>query len=162
VSLTRLKAVEIDHQERERLATALRAGAFLGDTLHQQAAVADAGQVVEQREVGDLVAQPVDRHQQEAEIERHGQEDQAERQHALPQAGSCERDIDAGEIAGRPDDVDRDDQAGDDAGKPSARMDAAVMLRQQQFQGDRKRQRLARRIDQHPHGHAVVDFHEDQ
>jgi ABC-type methionine transport system ATPase subunit len=36
--------------------------------LHQMAAVADAGEVVEQREIRDLVAQPVHRHQQEAEI----------------------------------------------------------------------------------------------
>ena len=59
------------------------------------AAVPDPGQIVEQREVGDLVAQPVDCHQQEAEVEGHGEEDQAQGQHALHHAGSRERDIDA-------------------------------------------------------------------
>ncbi len=80
-----LEAVEIDHQQRERLAAALRPRAFLGQPLQQMAAVADAGEVVEQREIGDLVAQPVHRHQQEAEIERHRQEDQRQRQHRVRQ-----------------------------------------------------------------------------
>ena len=71
VSLMRLEAVEVDHQQREGLAAALRARAFLGQALQQMAAVADAGEIVEQREIGDLVAQPVHRHQQEAEIQRH-------------------------------------------------------------------------------------------
>ena len=157
-----LEAVEIDHEQRERLAVALGARAFFRQPGHQLAAVADAGEVVEQREVGDLVAEPVDRHQEEAEIERHGQKDQPQRQHALPHAGSRERHVDAGEVADGPDGIDRDDQAGDDAGKPGAGMGAAVMLGQQQFQGDRKRQRLADRIHQHAHGHAVVDFDKEQ
>ncbi len=71
-----LEAVEVDHQQRERLVAALRAGAFLGQALHQMAAVADAGEVVEQRQIGDFAAQMVHRHQQEAEIQRHRQEHQ--------------------------------------------------------------------------------------
>ena len=78
-----LEAVEIDHQQRERLAAALRARAFLGQALHQMAAVADAGEVVEQRQIGDFVAQTVHRHQQEAEIQRHRQEHQHQDHHRL-------------------------------------------------------------------------------
>ena len=78
-----LEAVEVDHQQRERLAAALRARAFLGQALHQMAAVADAGQVVEQREIGDFVAQAIHRHQQEAEIQRHRQEHQHQDQRRL-------------------------------------------------------------------------------
>ena len=77
------ETVEIDHQQRERLAGALRARAFLGQPLHQMAAVADAGEVVEQRQIGDLVAQAIHRHQQEAEIPRHRQEHQHQHHHRL-------------------------------------------------------------------------------
>ena len=47
------------------------------------AAVADAGEIVEQREIGDLVAQAIHRHQQEAEIQRHRQEHQHQDQSRL-------------------------------------------------------------------------------
>ena len=71
-----LEAVEVDHEQREQLAAALGPGALLGQALQQMAAVADAGEIVEQREIGDLVAQPVHRHQQQAEIPGHRQEHQ--------------------------------------------------------------------------------------
>ena len=45
--------------------------------------VADAGEIVHQRQIGDLVAQPVHRHQQEAEVADHGQEDQRQDQDRL-------------------------------------------------------------------------------
>ena len=76
-----LEAVEIDHQQRERLAAAFRPRAFLGQPLQQMPPVADAGEIVEQREIGDLAAQPVHRHQQETEIERHRQEHHQEHDH---------------------------------------------------------------------------------
>ena len=84
----RLEAVEIDHQQRERLAAAFRPRAFLGQPLQQMPPVADAGEIVEQRQIGDLVAQPVDRHQQEAEIQRHRQEHQHQHQHRLHRVGA--------------------------------------------------------------------------
>ena len=81
-----LEAVEIDHQQREGLAAAFGARAFFRQALQQMAAVADAGEIVEQREIRDLVAQPVHRHQQEAEIQRHRQEHQHQDHHRLHRA----------------------------------------------------------------------------
>ncbi len=151
-----LEAVEIDHQKRKRLAAALRAGAFLGEALHQLPSVADAGEIIQQREIGDLVAQPVDRHQQETEIERHRQEDQRQGQRALRQRRAHEGKIEAEQVAEGPDRIKRDDQAGDAAGQPGARVGAAVGAREQEFQGQRQRHRLAGRIDQDPHRTAVI------
>ena len=90
----RLEAVEVDHQQRERLAAALRARAFLGQALQQMPPVADAGEIVEQRQIGDLVAQPVDRHQQEAEIPRHRQEHQHQDRDRMDRA-----EMEEGELA---------------------------------------------------------------
>jgi hypothetical protein len=85
--------------------------AFLGQPLQQMAAVGDAGEIVEQREIGDLVAQPVHRHQQEAEIPRHRQEHQQQDQRRLERVERRKREIaaDAAGAAGA-DRVDRDDQ----------------------------------------------------
>ena len=65
------------------------------------APVADAGEIVEQREIGDLVAQPVHRHQQEAEIPGHRQEHQRQNQHRLQRAEADEGDVAAEQAAGR-------------------------------------------------------------
>ena len=135
-----LEAVEIDHQQRERLAAALRAGAFLGQPLQQMAAVGDAGEIVEQREVGDLVAQAVHRHQQEAEIERHRQEQQPEHHDGMGLTARYRREIAAEQIADRAHHEDRDDGEDHDAGQPGTRTDAAFRRRQQQTQRQRQRQ----------------------
>ena len=88
-----LEAVEIDHQERKGLAGALRDRAFLVEPAQQLAAVGDAGEIVEQRQIGDLGAQPVDRHQHEAEIPRHRQEYQQQDQRRLEFVEAHHRDF---------------------------------------------------------------------
>ncbi len=88
-----LKTVEIDHQQRERLAAALRSGTFLGQPRQQMPPVADAGEIVEQRQIGDFVAQPVHRHQEEAEIQRHRKKYQRQHQRPLHRIGLDDREI---------------------------------------------------------------------
>ena len=91
-------------------------------------AVADAGEIIEQRQIGDLVAQAVHRHQQEAEIQRHRQEYQRQDQSRLQlvelRKGEFAADID--QAGGEPEAIDGDDENGDDAGQPGARIDAAL------------------------------------
>ena len=48
------------------------------------------------------------------------------------------------------------------AGEPGAGVAAAMLPRQQQFQGERERQTLAQRIDQDPHRRAVVADDEER
>ncbi len=48
-----------------------RPDGLLGETNQEMPAVGEPGQIVNQSEVGDLAAQPVDRHQHEAEIGHH-------------------------------------------------------------------------------------------
>ncbi len=153
-----LKAVEIDHEQRERLAATLRSGAFLGQPRQQIPAVADTSEIVEQRQIGDLVAQPIDRHQQEAEIERHRQEHQRQQHHPLHRIGLDERELDADMEQAAPgaEGIEADDENSDDAREPGAGVAVAVAPRQQKLQRQRERQRLAQRIDQDPHRHAVV------
>jgi hypothetical protein len=100
-----------------------------------------AGEIVEQRQVGDLVAQPVDRHQQEAEIPRHRQEYHQQHHRPLPRIGLDEREVaDMEQAADAADGIDDDNENGDDACEPGARAPAAILPRQQQLQRQRKRQ----------------------
>jgi hypothetical protein len=78
-----LEAVEVDHQKRERLAERSERAHSSVSRCSRWRRLADAGEVVDQREVGDLVAQAVHRHQQEAEIQRHRQEHQHQDQRRL-------------------------------------------------------------------------------
>ncbi len=159
-----LEAVEIDHQQRERLAAALGAGAFLGQALQQMAPVADPGEIVEQRQIGDLVAQPVDRHQQETEIPRHRQEHQHQDQRRLQGVEVDHRHFaaDPGHRAEAAEGVDGQNENGDDAEQPRAGIFLAVAAKQHQRKRRRDRDRLAQRIDHDPHRHVVVDLEEEQ
>ena len=104
VSLMALKPSRSITSSANGLAAALRARAFLRQALQQMAAVADAGEIVEQRQIGDLVAQPVHRHQQEAEIQRHRQEHQHQDHDRLRRAEMHvgESAADAGQRAEQP------------------------------------------------------------
>ncbi len=95
-------------------------------------AVADAGEIVEQREIGHLVAQPVHRHQQETEIPGHRQEHQDQDQNRLDGVELGERELGAEmqEIARHANGKDPDDQDRDGAGEPGTGTDAAVLPRQ--------------------------------
>ena len=55
----------------------------------------------------------------------------------------------------------RDDESGDDAGQPGARIDAAVMRGEQQLQVQHQRQHLGDRKDGHPLRGAVVNESEE-
>ena len=158
-----LEAVEIDHQQRERLAAALRAGTFLGQALQQMTAVADAGEIVEQREIGDFVAQMVHRHQQEAEIQRHRQEHQHQDHHRLQLAELHvgESAADTGETGDHPEGVDGDDEEGDDGGQPGPRIDAPLLRGQQQLHTQQQRQGLGDRKIGDARRRAVIDEHEN-
>ena len=99
-------------------------------------AVGDAGEVVHQREVGDLAAQAVDRHQQEAEIHRHGEEHQHQGQERLDLrvVGEGKAAGGAGKPGHQPQRIDGDDENDDDAGQVRARILPAVRRRQQHLQ----------------------------
>ena len=60
------------------------------------------------------------------------------------------------QVADHAQDIDGDDEDGDGGREPGAGVFAAVLPRQQQFQGQREGQHLARRIDEHPDRHAFV------
>ncbi|MGY4598479.1 hypothetical protein ACVWXL_006225 [Bradyrhizobium sp. GM22.5] len=113
------------------------------------------------REVGDLVAQAVHRHQQEAEIERHGQEQETQHHDAMSLAAGACREIAAEQIAHRADDEDRDNGEDDDAGQPGARTDAAFRRRQQQTQRQHQRHGLTERVAEHAQLHVVEADHEE-
>src|SRR6201985_3935363 len=100
------------------------------------ATVTDAGKVVEQREVGDLVAQPVDRNQQEAEIPGHRQEDQEQDHHRLNRIEADDRYIttDAEQRADRTCGIDPQNQHAAEYRKTSAGIAAAVAPRPYQLQ----------------------------
>jgi hypothetical protein len=55
-----------------------------------------------------------------------------------------------------------EDENGDDAGQPGARIDAPLMRPEQQFQTEQHRQRLCDRKDGHPRRDAVVDENEQR
>ena len=99
--------------------------AFLGQAPQQMPPVGDAGEIVQQRQIGDLVAQPVDRHQQETEIPRHRQEQQHQHQHRLHRTGTDKGEVaaDVQQAAAGAEHVQRDHDDGDDAGKPGAGID---------------------------------------
>jgi hypothetical protein len=113
---------------------------------------------------GDLVAQPVHRHQQEAEIQRHRQEHQYQHQHRLERVETDKRGVaaDMEHVTAGADGIDGNNDNGDDARKPGAGIDAAILPRQQQLQHQRKRHRLTYRIDENPHRHAVVAKDEER
>ena len=159
-----LEAVEVNYEKSEGPAAPLRHRACVFQTQQQLPPVGDARQIVHQREIGDLVAQPVDRHQQEAEIPGHRQKYEDDQQGRLQRIEFNEGYATANveECADRPDCADRNHQPPDDTGELCARIDPAILAGQQQAQRHTDRYCLPRRIYENAHRHIVAHIEKER